>query len=213
MPEERITLKFKEKKVVWNREVLYQDYDIANSRAFIIAGNESSWLRRLEDKYFTPDFYVMLAFFDLTSVTLYIKYGQDAPMKWKCSGSPLFGCFQALDGIYNTQEECKAACRTPPPPAPTDKFFTCMNGRCQEVNYVTEFKNDPTCGGKCGTTPCTNGRTLTTPCPDNPDKKKIQTCIEGTWITTEDQCADNTMMLAVLAILIVVLFFVALRRK
>lgn len=34
-------------------------------------------------------------------------------LKWKCSGLPLYICTQALDGTYNTQEECLSACIIP----------------------------------------------------------------------------------------------------
>ncbi len=38
-------------------------------------------------------------------------------LKWLCSGAPDYTCSQSLDGIYNTQAECQAACTAPAPTA------------------------------------------------------------------------------------------------
>lgn len=73
--EERITLKLKEKRLVWNREVMYADYKLMEDKALIIAGNESYWMGYLQSEYFTQDFYVMVTAYDMISVSLYIKYG------------------------------------------------------------------------------------------------------------------------------------------
>ena len=122
MPEERITLKFRERgRIVWNREVVYQDYDLMGSRAYILAGNENGWLGYLEEKYFTPDFYIMVTSFDLVSVNLLIRYGAEAPKKWSCSGAPLYRCSEDINGIFPTQADCLSACKG----APCSPVWTC----------------------------------------------------------------------------------------
>ena len=128
MTEERITLKYKEQKLVWNRWVKYEDYDLMTDRAYISAGNEKNWLEQGLGVFFTPDFYVMIYNYDLVSVSLYIKYGPEPVMRWSCSGAPLWKCSEDISGMFPTEAECKSACKGAPGCIPDMKCETPLNG-------------------------------------------------------------------------------------
>ena len=128
MPEERITLGFKEQKLVWNRWVKYEDYNLMDSEAYITAGNEFAWMSYLEEKYFTPDFFIMMTSFDLTSISLLIRYGTDAPKRWSCSGAPLWKCSEDVNGMFPDEASCKSACKGDPVCIPDMKCETPLNG-------------------------------------------------------------------------------------
>ncbi len=111
MTEERITLNLYEKRIVWNREVIYLDYDLMNSRVLIVAGNEQFWMSYTEGIQFTPDFFVMVTSDNLIhSVSLLIRYGAEPAKKWSCTGAPLYGCFEDINGVQ-TEAECKLSCK------------------------------------------------------------------------------------------------------
>jgi len=144
MTEERITLKFKESKLVWNRYVKYEDYDLMGNRVYVTAGNEANWLEYALGVQFTPDFYVMITNFDMISVSLYIKYADVAPvMRWSCSGAPLWKCSEDINGMFPDEASCKSACRGAPDCIP--------NMKCEEPR--NGYENDG-CGLRRANTKC-----------------------------------------------------------
>lgn len=115
MTEERITLPLFGSKLVWNRTVKYENYDLINSKVLISAGNESYWMSYTEQKYFTSDFWVMVTSDNLLyEVSLLIRYGTEPAIKWACSGAPLWACSESSSGIFPTKESCELACRGTP---------------------------------------------------------------------------------------------------
>lgn len=67
-------------------------------------------------------------------------------MKWKCSGTPDYICIQAIDGIYNTLEECQTACHSSVMKYTYKPVYKCVedpNGQCnslEECKVAAEAK-------------------------------------------------------------------------
>lgn len=68
--------------------------------------------------------------------------------KYACSGAPNYQCTEDPNGIYNSIEECQAACQETPP----TKKYSCNNGTCVE-DPNGNFPDLPTCQAVCKTPP------------------------------------------------------------
>jgi hypothetical protein len=87
--------------------------------------------------------------------------------------------------------------------------ITPLNG--MESDGCGHTRENPACNPGSGNTPCSPGTTQTQACPEDPSKKIEKTCVEGSWITTQDECKDDTM--TILAVVIVVLILILAMRK
>jgi hypothetical protein len=76
-------------------------------------------------------------------------------LKWRCSGSPDFVCVEAVDGIYDTELECIAACGSPSPTAPT-LLGRAVNFRVLAHETITNNTGPTTINGDLGLSPGTS---------------------------------------------------------
>lgn len=147
--------------LVWNRYVSLWDIEELPGhvgwKAWVQAGNEGSWIVMYQVVDYTNDFVICCTSLDPynNTVGLMIYYGGAAPPPgYVCSGYPDYQCIESYaPGAYPTLAECLVACGAAPPPPlpppPADKYYKCIDGKCTEVSYPTQYKNDPTCGGAC----------------------------------------------------------------
>lgn len=202
MTEERIKLKLYESKLVWNRYVKYENYDLYNSKVLISAGNESYWMSYTEQINFTSDFWVMVSSDNLLyEVSLLIRYGTEAQMKWACSGAPAWVCSQSTSGTFSTQESCELACEGTPC-VPKWKCEVPANG----------YENDG-CGLRRANVRCDPPAGTKWKCSGSPDYKCVQDA-SGTY-TTLAACQaacntsnDNTVWIAAAALVAGYMFLV-----
>ncbi len=70
------------------------------------------------------------------------------PKYYSCTGKPDYRCIEDPNGIYQSIEDCQAACKAPTP----SKKYSCVNGACiEDSNGI--YPDLSSCQSKCKLTP------------------------------------------------------------